>query len=54
MFFNMPPPAPPPLPLKDCPICNGTGQILLFQFYHPCYKCNGSGKVDDVEEPQTD
>ena len=48
----------PPVVIKDCPTCNGTGVLpmidptkpkdILITNWH-CDKCDGTGKVKDVK-----
>jgi len=40
--------------LIDCPDCDGTKQILLFNLWHECHRCDGTGQIIDPNLPPDD
>lgn len=37
--------------LIDCPDCRGTKEILLFNLWHKCDRCDGTGEILDPVLP---
>ena len=35
-------------PMKDCPRCKGTGEIMTYKYWEICSLCGGSKQVIDV------